>query len=58
VHGDIRACNTVLRYNDTTLIDDDPKGWLIDFDLGGRVGRAKYPDGYNVSLADGVRVIF
>jgi hypothetical protein len=56
VHGDIRACNTVLDYNDTTLIDDDPKGWLIDFDLGGPVGTATYPDGYNVSLADGLRV--
>jgi Lipopolysaccharide kinase (Kdo/WaaP) family len=56
VHGDIRACNTVLHYDDTTSIDDNPKGWLIDFDLGGRVGIAKYPDGYNVWLPDGLRV--
>jgi serine/threonine protein kinase len=56
VHGDIRACNTVLDYNDTTSIDDDPQGWLIDFDLGGCVGIAKYPDGYNVWLPDGLRV--
>jgi hypothetical protein len=58
VHGDIRACNTVLDYKDTTSIDDDddPKGWLIDFDLGGCVGIATYPDGYNVWLPDGVRV--
>jgi hypothetical protein len=60
VHGDIRAYNTVLDYKDTTCIndDDDPKGWLIDFDLGGRVGTATYPNGYNVWLPDGLLVCF
>jgi serine/threonine protein kinase len=54
VHGDIRASNTVLNYSDT---DDnkDPEGWLIDFDFGGRKTEAKYPDGYNAYLPDGLR---
>jgi tRNA A-37 threonylcarbamoyl transferase component Bud32 len=54
VHGDIRACNTVLNYSDTDN-DIDPEGWLIDFDFGGMKTKAKYPDGYNASLPDGLR---
>jgi hypothetical protein len=52
VHGDIRAYNTVLQYSKT---DDkeEPKGWLIDFDFGGKAGQAKYPIGYVTSLNDG-----
>jgi serine/threonine protein kinase len=54
VHGDIRACNTVLNYSDTDN-NKDPEGWLIDFDFGGRKTKAKYLDGYNAYLSDGLR---
>jgi serine/threonine protein kinase len=59
VHGDIRAYNMVLNY-------ENPKnlfGKLIDFDYGGEVTKKeneylypKYPRGYVQSLHDGVRV--
>jgi hypothetical protein len=54
VHGDIRASNTVLNYSDTDN-NKDPEGWLIDFDFGGRKTEAKYLDGYNAYLPDGLR---
>jgi hypothetical protein len=54
VHGDIRAYNTVLQYSKTSD-KEEPKGWLIDFDLGGKAGQAKYPIGYVTSLNDGRR---
>ena len=53
VHGDIRAYNMVLNYEDA----NNPKGWLIDFDFGGRINeRPKYPSGYVHSLDDGFRL--
>ena len=53
-HGDIRAYNVVLNYDD----GNNPKGWLIDFDFGGRVVHGespKYPSGYRKNLDDGFR---
>ena len=47
VHGDIRAFNTVFR--------DKKDGFLIDYDYGGKAGKAKYPIGYQDSLGDGLR---
>ena len=59
VHGDIRAYNMVLKYenSDNTINRDNPEGWLIDFDFGGLVkdGNPKYPSGYTHSLDDGFR---
>jgi hypothetical protein len=55
VHGDIRAYNMVLNYED----DKKPEGWLIDFDFGGRIDTnepPKYPTGYKNSLDDGFRL--
>jgi len=46
VHGDIRAFNMVFDGND---------GKLIDFDLSGVVGKARYPLGYKSTLPDGIR---
>jgi hypothetical protein len=63
VHGDIRAYNMVLKYDDS-VIDDVPFGRLIDFDYGGKVEidgnnhtpqYPKYPSGYVYRLGDGVR---
>jgi serine/threonine protein kinase len=52
VHGDIRAYNMVLNYENSK----DLKGWLIDFDFGGRIDESpKYPSGYVKSLDDGFR---
>ena len=49
VHGDIRGFNTVFAENG--------RAWLIDFDFGGKVGMAKYPNGYRKELPDGKRVV-
>ena len=53
VHGDIRAFNMVLNYeNDKKCI-----GKLIDFDYGGKLSTfPKYPSGYALSLDDGLRL--
>ncbi|KAG7357907.1 phosphotransferase enzyme family protein [Nitzschia inconspicua] len=48
VHGDIRAFNIVFK--------DDEKGWLIDFDFGGRSDVQTYPTGYRTALVDGTRM--
>ncbi|KAG7358086.1 RIO1 family protein [Nitzschia inconspicua] len=48
VHGDIRAYNIVFK--------DDEKGWLIDFDFGGKSDVQTYPKGYKQSLNDGIRI--
>ena len=50
VHGDIRAFNCVFG----TV----KKGWLIDFDFGGKKidKKPNYPSGYNQLLPDGHRV--
>ena len=55
VHGDIRAYNMVLSYDDD---GNNPKGWLIDFDFGGHVKSEspKYPIGYVKNLDDGFRM--
>ena len=48
-HGDIRAYNLVFG--------EDPKeGWMIDFDFGGRLDEALYPEGYKRTLNDGTRI--
>jgi hypothetical protein len=54
VHGDIRAFNTV--FSDEEDDQGNSKGWLIDFDSGGKVGEAKYPIGYVSLLDDGHRM--
>ena len=64
VHGDIRAYNTVLKYN-TTISDQSAagssdersaEGWLIDFDYGGKhVDDVCYPKGYKDMMYDGKR---
>ena len=46
VHGDIRAFNTVFG----------EQGGLIDFDLGGKAGIKVYPQGYENTLPDGIRI--
>ena len=49
VHGDIRAFNIVFK--------DEQKGWLIDFDYGGKAGVARYPANFNFTiLKDGKRI--
>ncbi|KAG7358092.1 RIO1 family protein [Nitzschia inconspicua] len=48
VHGDIRAYNIVFK--------DRKKGWLIDFDFGGKSDVQTYPKGYRQSLNDGIRI--
>ncbi|KAG7358029.1 phosphotransferase enzyme family protein [Nitzschia inconspicua] len=48
VHGDIRAYNIVFK--------DHKKGWLIDFDFGGKSDVQTYPKGYRQSLNDGIRI--
>jgi hypothetical protein len=63
VHGDIRAYNMVLKYDDSEDENVDSEGWLIDFDYGGQVitsknptlSNPKYPSGYVDDLTDGVR---
>jgi serine/threonine protein kinase len=65
VHGDIRAYNMVLKYNQSrTTKNDECEGWLIDFDFGGKITdetgnhpkyNPKYPLGYVTVLADGSR---
>lgn len=53
VHGDIRAYNMVLNYEDL----NEPTGWLIDFDFGGHIDDSpKYPSGYVQDLSDGFRM--
>ena len=53
VHGDIRAYNMVLNYDDP----NHPNGWFIDFDFGGRIiDLPKYPSGYVHDLSDGFRL--
>ena len=64
VHGDIRAFNMVLHYEDS----NKPSGKLIDFDYGGKVTmddtqdagngylNPKYPSGYVHHLEDGLRL--
>ena len=53
VHGDIRAYNMVLNYDDP----NHPNGWFIDFDFGGRIiDLPKYPSGYVQDLSDGFRL--
>ena len=49
VHGDIRGFNTVFG--------EDGEGCLIDFDFGGKAGRAQYPNGYRQALLDGKRFV-
>ena len=49
VHGDIRGFNTVFT-------EQGDKGWLIDFDFGGKSGERCYPKGYRQVLADGQRL--
>ena len=57
VHGDIRAYNLVLNYNNR---DDSikPQGYLIDFDFGGHFEKEspKYPSGYVQDFADCSRI--
>ena len=57
VHGDIRAYNMVLDYENP---NSESTGKLIDFDFGGNVENIengpKYPSGYEYSLKDGIRV--
>ena len=53
VHGDIRAYNMVFGERDESNV---PKGWLIDFDFGGEVGKVFYPPGYKEALKDGTRM--
>ena len=59
VHGDIRAYNMVLAYDDTDATNmcekKAVKGWLIDFDYGGKHNSVVYPKGYKQLLADGDR---
>ena len=71
VHGDIRAYNMVLKYADPSSKTDQAatststgnnatnanniKGWLIDFDFGGRHNDVCYPEGYKPLLYDGDR---
>lgn len=56
VHGDIRGRNMVLLYDDTEGSNaGEHKGWLIDFDCGGKLNSVKYPEGYTRVLTDGVR---
>jgi hypothetical protein len=50
VHGDIRAFNTVFGNH-----EHENSGCLIDFDLGGRIEKVVYPDGYRFELPDGLR---
>jgi hypothetical protein len=62
VHGDIRAYNMVLKYDDS-VNNNVPVGRLIDFDYGGKVAtpenpnskNPKYPSGYVDQLFDGSR---
>ena len=64
VHGDIRAYNMVLQYDaESDQVDcgrnnvsvNDCKGWLIDFDYGGKHAEVEYPKGYRHLLDDGIR---
>jgi hypothetical protein len=67
VHGDIRAYNMVLKYEARSAESDqvegahrddsrdENKGWLIDFDYGGKHGEVEYPKGYRHLLDDGKR---
>ncbi|KAG7358024.1 RIO1 family protein [Nitzschia inconspicua] len=48
VHGDIRAYNIVFK--------DHKKGWLIDFDFGGKSDVQTHPKGYQSALSDGNRI--
>jgi hypothetical protein len=70
VHGDIRAFNTVFGKSKTPeqpsesknetmeqLSVPDPKGWLIDFDFGGKLETTRYPKGYRTELVDGDRLV-
>lgn len=50
VHGDIRAFNTVFG-------EDTDEGFLIDFDMGGKAGKRKFPEGYCEDIPDGKRCI-
>ena len=53
VHGDIRAFNMVLNYEDENQLI----GKLIDFDYGGKLStKPKYPSGYVDELGDGTRL--
>ena len=59
VHGDIRAYNMVLDYDESDP-NIESTGKLIDFDFGGNVENIengpKYPSGYEHSLKDGFRM--
>ena len=64
VHGDIRAYNMVLQYDSLSseieqraigTSSGNAKGWLIDFDYGGKNGGVEYPKGYQDLLKDGKR---
>jgi len=69
VHGDIRGMNMVLQYDPPRSESDQVvvgvrnkddygkycKGWLIDFDYGGKHGVVSYPKGYQFLLHDGER---
>ena len=48
VHGDIRGFNTVF---------DENSGCFIDFDFGGKAGKAQHPKGYREALLDGKRLM-
>jgi serine/threonine protein kinase len=58
VHGDIRAYNIVFIEEDVKN-GIKPNGFLIDFDLGGKVGEesTKYPEGFTPTLNDGRRPV-
>jgi regulator of extracellular matrix RemA (YlzA/DUF370 family) len=59
VHGDIRGQNMVLSFDKTegshAIEDNKDKGWLIDFDYGGKLNSVTYPEGYSQVLLDGRR---
>ena len=46
MHGDIRAFNLVFGEDDSHI---------IDWDLAQEEDKGKYPDGFNISIADGER---
>jgi serine/threonine protein kinase len=58
VHGDIRASNIIFIEEDVKN-GIKPNGFLIDFDLGGKVGEesTKYPEGFTPTLNDGRRPV-
>ncbi|KAG7341228.1 hypothetical protein IV203_023179 [Nitzschia inconspicua] len=41
---------------ESSIIKDNEKGWLIDFDFGGKSGKQSYHKGYRRNLDDGTRL--